>query len=192
MRVIAGVAKGTRLVAPRGAEVRPTSDAMRETLFQILGDAVVGARFLDLFAGSGAVGIEALSRGASDCVFVERSPRCIEAIRRNLEATRLTDRARVVRGDARRTVARLGSRERSDVAFVDPPYGWAGLVRLVEELVTQRRGLSASGIVVVQHARSVRWPEALSPSRTRRFGETLVSFFWPPSPVAEGAEEVAP
>jgi 16S rRNA (guanine(966)-N(2))-methyltransferase RsmD len=111
MRVIAGVARGTRLVAPRGAEVRPTSDAMRETLFQILGDAVVDARFLDLFAGSGAVGIEALSRGASCCVLVERSPPCIEANRRNLEATRLDDRARehgTVRRGVRRSAVRLG------------------------------------------------------------------------------------
>jgi 16S rRNA G966 N2-methylase RsmD len=78
------------------------------------------------------------------------------------------------------------------VAFADPPYGWAGLAELAEELVTQRRGMSSSGIVVVQHERRVQWPEALLPSRAKRFGDTLMSFFWPPSCVARGTEEVAP
>ncbi|MFQ6098742.1 MAG: 16S rRNA (guanine(966)-N(2))-methyltransferase RsmD [Armatimonadota bacterium] len=180
MRVIGGTAKGTRLLVPKGADVRPTSDAMRETLFQMLCDMVPGARVLDLFAGSGAVGIEALSRGASHCLFVDKSRRCIETITRNLEACRLRETAKVRKADVRRVLHELEEDEPYDVAFADPPYGWPGLVRLVEGLVVERRGVSDSGIVIVQHRRNVEWPPRLMPSRAKRFGDTMLTFFAPP------------
>ena len=122
MRVVAGTFKGRRLAAPAGRRTRPTQDRVREALFSILGD-VEGARVLDLFAGSGALGIEALSRGAARCTFVEREQGAVAAIRRNLAA--LGVEARVVRGDALRFLS--GSRAgRYDLVFLDPPYDFAG------------------------------------------------------------------
>lgn len=100
MRVIAGSHRGRRLCGPQGATLRPTSDKVREALFSILGSRVPGSRFLDLYAGSGAVGIEALSRGAVLATFVESSPEAVRLLRKNLTACRLTDPADVDRTDA--------------------------------------------------------------------------------------------
>jgi 16S rRNA (guanine966-N2)-methyltransferase len=119
MRVIAGAARGARLaMVPRGT--RPLSDRAREGLFSHLGPVVVEARCLDLYAGTGALGIEALSRGAASCTFVDDSLQPVRTIRDNLLRTGLGDRARVVRADASRFVAR--PTERFDLAFLDPPY----------------------------------------------------------------------
>jgi 16S rRNA (guanine966-N2)-methyltransferase len=119
MRVIAGSARGTRL-APVPAGTRPLSDRAREGLFASLGDRVVGARCADLFAGTGAVGIEALSRGAASCLFVDRGGAAIRNIRDNLGKTGLADRARVIRGDVGRILADQPGG--FDLAFLDPPY----------------------------------------------------------------------
>ena len=119
MRVIAGEAKGTRLhSAPDGT--RPLADRAREGLFSSLGGEVVGARCLDLYAGTGAIGIEALSRGAESCVFVDASRGAIRAIQANLIKTKLLDRARVVHQDALRALDRES--DPFDLAFADPPY----------------------------------------------------------------------
>jgi 16S rRNA (guanine966-N2)-methyltransferase len=117
MRVVAGEFRGRRLAAPRGARTRPTADRVREALLSMLGD-VSGARVLDLYAGSGALGIEALSRGAESAVFVERDPRAVAAIERNLESIGLEEE--VVRQDAVRFLARTEGM--FDLVFCDPPY----------------------------------------------------------------------
>jgi 16S rRNA (guanine966-N2)-methyltransferase len=122
VRVIAGSAKGTRLAAVPGP-TRPLADRAREGLFSSLGHAVVGCRFLDLFAGTGAVGIEALSRGAASATLVDSSPAAIRAIRENLDRSRLADGATVVRADAGRAL--VGLRGPFDVVFLDPPYAIA-------------------------------------------------------------------
>lgn len=119
MRVIAGEAKGTRLARPPGG-TRPVSDRAREGLFSALGDLVADARCLDLYGGTGAVGIEALSRGARHCVFVDSSGPAIRAIRENLSRTGFTERSEVHRSDARKFLARPSGP--FDLAFVDPPY----------------------------------------------------------------------
>jgi 16S rRNA (guanine966-N2)-methyltransferase len=121
MRVIAGEYRGRRLVTPAGFDVRPTSDRVREALFSILGD-IEGLRVLDLFAGSGALGIEALSRGATDAVFVENDHRAADAIQANLDAIGITD-ARLVRADALAWLRRAGGEW--DLVFLDPPYSSA-------------------------------------------------------------------
>jgi 16S rRNA (guanine966-N2)-methyltransferase len=119
MRVISGAARGTRLArVPTGT--RPLSDRAREGLFSSLGGRVGKARCADLFAGTGAVGIEALSRGAPSCAFVDSSPAAIRAIRDNLGRTGLAERAQVARGDVRRSLSRPG--EPFDLVFLDPPY----------------------------------------------------------------------
>jgi 16S rRNA (guanine966-N2)-methyltransferase len=120
MRVVAGNFKGRKLHAPLGLDVRPTADRVREALFQVLGD-VQGLRVLDLFAGTGALGIEAISRGAADAVFVDSDPRAIQAVRRNLEATGIA--AHVHKWEA---LAFLATRPGPfDLVFLDPPYSSA-------------------------------------------------------------------
>jgi 16S rRNA (guanine966-N2)-methyltransferase len=120
VRVVAGEFRGRRLAAPRGTRTRPTADRVREALFSMLGD-VSGARVLDLYAGSGALGIEALSRGADSAVFVERDPRAVAAIERNLESLGVEEE--VLRDDVVRFLRR-GSGT-FDLVFCDPPYDWA-------------------------------------------------------------------
>ena len=122
MRVIAGEAKRLRLVAPKGMDTRPTSDKIKETLFNILAPDLYDAAFLDLFAGSGGIGIEALSRGASKCAFIEKDKEAVKCIRTNLETTRLTDRADVYPVDVLSFLHNLKSNQKYDIVFMDPPY----------------------------------------------------------------------
>jgi 16S rRNA (guanine966-N2)-methyltransferase len=139
MRVIAGSARGVVLGAvPPGT--RPLADRAREGLFSSLGSLVQGARWADLFAGTGAVGIEALSRGAEACTFVDRSPRAVRAIRENLARAGVEDRGRVVRGDVLGTLRR--ERGRFDLVFLDPPYRHPaeGLRRILHRVVTVATG----------------------------------------------------
>ena len=119
MRVIAGEAKGRRLAVPEGGGTRAATDRIRETLFGILEPFIGGVEVLDLFAGAGTLGIEALSRGAAHATFVERAPRAIAALRKNLETTGFSGRATVIRADA---VAFLSGPVRADIAFCDPPF----------------------------------------------------------------------
>ncbi len=122
MRVIAGSARSLRLKTLKGDETRPTTDKIKETLFNILSPDLAGARFLDLFAGSGGIGIEALSRGASEAVFVERSPKAAAVIRENLTHTHLSDRAELLVCDVRKALPELEHEPPFDLIFMDPPY----------------------------------------------------------------------
>jgi len=180
LRIIAGALKGQQLVTPRGHRTRPTADQVRIALMDSLMPYLPGARFLDLFAGAGGVGLEALSRGATRAVFVESDPSASDALRRNIAALRLARQTRVVRGDVGRMLAMLAAQaERFELVFLDPPYG-AGLVdatlaRLGEGALTE-----PSAIVVAQHF--TKQPPAetvgvLRAIRARRFGETTLTFF---------------
>ena len=142
MRVVAGDFKGRRIAAPRGARTRPTADRVREALFSMLGD-VGGARVLDLYAGSGALGIEALSRGAASAVFVERDAQAVAAIERNLEP--LDVEASVARADVARWLTRAEGR--FDLVFCDPPYDVAS--RLAGPLAERLPGLTADDARIV-------------------------------------------
>ena len=178
MRIVAGRFGGRSLVAPRGTGTRPTSDRVREALFSILGaDSVVGVRVLDLFAGSGALGIEALSRGASQAVFVDSSAAAVAAIRRNLEALAID--AEVRRQDA---LAYLRSASRDarlyDLVFLDPPYRHASA--LGPELS------AALGPVLAPDARVVTESDRRAPLELdlalldeRRYGDTLIRIHGP-------------
>lgn len=198
MRVIAGRFGGRRLrEAPRSG-VRPTSDRVRESLFAWLGD-VEGASVLDAYAGTGALGIEALSRGARRVVFVERSPAALSVLRRNLGDLGLgasPEEARVVRGEALRTVRRLGrAGERFDLVLLDPPYASGELPGILEALV-------ASGVlvpdaeVVVEASRRHPLPRVggLAMRAARRYGDTQVGRYAPApeaAPAGPGAPEAA-
>ena len=175
MRVIAGSRKGHTLVAPRGSETRPTSDRVRENIFNLVGP-LDGARVLDLFAGSGALGIEALSRGAAAAFFVDSDREAIRAVERNLERLRLTG-ARVVRADALFTLAQEATAgAKYDLVLVDPPYGMLDDIqpRLARHLPAL---LAPDGIVVFEtDVRSE--PELPLPVRTsRKYGNTRVTIF---------------
>ena len=119
MRVITGKARGRKLREPTGMDIRPTTDMVKESVFNIIQFKTEGARVLDLFAGTGQLCIEALSRGAEECVFVDKSEEALKLVRENLKITGLEDRARVVRGDS---LSYLRSGEKFDIVFVDPPY----------------------------------------------------------------------
>jgi 16S rRNA (guanine966-N2)-methyltransferase len=169
LRVVAGELKGRRLASPprRSADVRPTSDRAREALFAILGD-VSGARVLDLFAGTGALAIEALSRGAASAVLVDSDSRLA---RRNVEGLGLSDRCEVVRSDALRYLARAG--ETFDLVLCDPPYALAQRIGPeLERLVVPR--LAPGGRLVVESPAREPVDLELPPVAERRFGEALI------------------
>ncbi len=171
MRVIAGTYGGRELVAPRGRATRPTSDRVREALFSILGD-VGGVRVLDLFAGSGALAIEALSRGAAEATLVDSSPAAVAAIRRNLGALGIA--AVVARADALRFLERAaGSKRQYDLVFLDPPYRNAGALsaRLSAALVPV---LAPEARVVAESDRRRPLGLSLELRDERRYGDTLI------------------
>ncbi len=122
MRVIAGEARRLKLIAPKGSDTRPTQDKIKETLFNILAPQIYGVNFLDLFAGSGAIGIEALSRGARRCTFIEKDRNALLAIRKNLETTHLSDKADVISSDVLSSLYNIVSNDKYDIVFMDPPY----------------------------------------------------------------------
>lgn len=179
MRVIGGSAGGQRLTAPRGGQTRPTSDRAREALFSMLADVVTGARVLDLYAGSGALAIEALSRGAASAVCVERSSRAAGFIRDNLARTGFSDAATVLRQDAA-AFARQPSGAPFDLVLADPPYAAAlpAVYRLIDAL---HRAAALAGPVTVAIERDRRDPELgappppwLAPEPPRAYGDTVL------------------
>jgi 16S rRNA (guanine966-N2)-methyltransferase len=177
LRVIAGTAGGRRLVAPKGS-ARPTADRVKESLFAALGpDVVAGAVVLDLYAGSGALGIEALSRGANRAVFVDRDRRAEDAIRANLETTGFTERARMTRAAVGAFVGRPFASP-FDLVFVDPPYDVdaAELSRVLERL-TGPGVLAAGATVVVETRRGAPpvLPDGWAVRWERAYGDTLLT-----------------
>ena len=151
IRVISGTARGAKLFSPDGVKTRPTSDFVKESLFNILGNDLADSSFLDLFAGSGAIGIEALSRGGSCAVFVDASAASAALIRRNLEKTRLVSNARVVCADYKKALRGLEG-QNFDIVFIDPPYDRA-LTESAIEAVVSSGVLAEGGIVVAEMAK---------------------------------------
>jgi 16S rRNA (guanine966-N2)-methyltransferase len=175
MRIVGGSLGGRVLRAPPGAATRPTSEKVREAIFNILGD-VEGARVLDMFAGSGALGIEALSRGAAHATFIDQAKPALVTVRANLRDLGLADRATVLAGDAVALGARHEPATPWQLVFVDPPYRSDLAVRAVQTLAH----LAPDAVIVVEHDRRNAPPENLgSLLRTdqRRYGDTLVSFY---------------
>lgn len=174
MRVIAGTARGVPLAAPRGRATRPITDRVKETLFAILGDRVPDARVADLYAGSGAIGIEALSRGALSVDFVERDRAALEALRANLARTRLAAAARIHAAEVERHLA-SASDSAWDLAILDPPYETRAMVAPLRALVPR---LAPGATVVIKHFWRTEVPavDRLSVERQRRFGETMLTF----------------
>jgi 16S rRNA (guanine966-N2)-methyltransferase len=183
MRVIAGRFKGRRLRAPRGFTVRPTSDKVKGALFNILGSRIQGARVMDLFAGTGSIGIEALSRGAAHVLFVEDDPAAREALKANIESCEIPPReatlwkGRGVAGLIRHLKTRPG--ETADLIFADPPYRQPETFRLLRPFVAGL-GLADDGWLVVEHVRSAELPKPEPPvalARTCVYGDTVLSIY---------------
>lgn len=149
MRVISGTARRIPLKCMEGFNTRPTTDRIKETLFNMIAPYLYDCRFLDLFAGSGAIGIEALSRGAKEAVFVEADRRAMDCIRYNLEKTSLTSKAMTLHSDVVTALYRLEGEKSFDYIFMDPPYG-KGLERKVLEYLKDSELLAPGGILIVE------------------------------------------
>lgn len=175
MRIITGSARGARLSAPDGREVRPTPERVKEGIFSALQFDIEGRRVLDLFAGSGQLGLEALSRGAESAVFVDASDSSLQYVKKNIESTGLSGKARVVRSDYASFTA--ASRDVFDIVFLDPPYS-AGL--LLPALKAVLPLMSGHGIIVCEHPPKVKPEETVGGfkiSRTYRYGKVLVTVY---------------
>jgi 16S rRNA (guanine966-N2)-methyltransferase len=179
MRVITGIAKGRRLESVKGLRTRPTADRVKESLFSILGDRVSNAPFLDLFAGSGAIGIEALSRGAPKAVFVDNAKAAVQVIRRNLQRVGLASFAEIYNIDVKRAIAILAKRELEfGCIFMDPPYAQG---KVVETLIAVGKSglIGTDTLIVAEHCRSESVPEKidiLRRVRVQTYGDTEISF----------------
>lgn len=186
MRIISGTLKGRRLVTFGGAPVRPTSDKVREALFNILPVAWDGKTVLDLFAGTGALGIEALSRGASHALFVERDVRARQVLEKNITALGLRDLSTVIRFSAEKGIGFVKrTRGHCDVIFLDPPYGMQMAHRTLS-LLAEHAVAGRNGIVVVEHHAQESLSHSyggLIMSDQRTYGKTGISFFLSGTPV---------
>ena len=184
MRIIAGRFGSRRLGAPRGEATRPTSDRLRETLFNVLATRIEGSAFLDLYAGSGAVGIEAFSRGALRVDFVERAPEALKILRANLAGLGLNAGFRIHAGAATNFLRRgyVGAPPAFDVIFLDPPYDAAEEYAAVLDLLggVAMRLLGAGGVVIAEHRRKLRPEESygrLARVRLLEQGDAALSFY---------------
>ena len=175
MRIIGGAHRGRRLSTPRWEGLRPTSERLRETLFDILNARVAGARVLDGCAGTGAVGLEALSRGAAHVVFIDRDPRAVSLIRRNVAACGFADRCLVRRG-ALPAVLRRAAPGTFDLVLLDPPYDAPDVGAM---LAAAAACLAPESRLVIEHARRAPppVPPALEPLRSVRAGDSVLGFY---------------
>lgn len=188
MRVIGGVARGRGLKAFKGLSIRPTSDKVREAIFNILPNPS-GKNILDLFAGTGAMGIEALSRGGEQCVFVDKNPVSIRVIKRNLEICGFINRATILQMDTSKAINHLGRKGKGfDIIFIDPPYE-AGLMGRTIAGIEENHLILSGGIVVAESSKRMVWEgevKGLKPLDRRVYGDTVVTFYTlknPPLPL---------
>lgn len=179
MKVIAGALKGRKLVAPSGSTTRPTTGRVRENLFNILENHISfsNLRVMDLFAGSGALGIEALSRGADFCLFIDKEPGALAALRENLDTFSLTQRSRIIRRDIT-GIGRVGDLEKFDLAFADPPYGQNFAVKIASSL--HEGGWLKPGALLALEEANNAMPESFDLFERidmRIYGRTAIALF---------------
>lgn len=179
VRIISGSARGLKLNTPGDDRVRPTTDRVKESMFNIVQDWVYDSQVLDLFAGSGALGIEALSRGASQAVFCDNSLDSIKIIKSNIEKARVADRSQIVSGDFKRCLRDMEAKNQSfDMIFVDPPY-YEGLFEEVLDTIRSCKILKKDGIVIVEHdaKRPIGQVEGLEVYKEKKYGITMLTFY---------------
>jgi len=176
MRVIAGTAKGMKLKGPEGSEFRPTADKVKEALFSILGQRAIDARFIDLYAGSGAVGIEALSRGAASTIFVENKKDSLRLIEDNLNKTGLHREARIIGADVKKALKSMSAENIiADLVYLDPPYNHPDLSAVVRSLF--ELGIVAEdGLVIAEHSSKNRdWANNFNLLKQKKYGDTSLT-----------------
>lgn len=177
MRVITGTARGRKLNSLEGMETRPTTDRVKESIFNIIQFDIEGRRVLDLFGGTGQMGIEALSRGAAVCTFVDLRKEAVRVIRDNLQLTGLAERGRVTQADALAFLS--GCREKFDLIFLDPPYG-SGLLEKAMEMIAKIDIVSENGIMVCEIGPTGQWPElpeAYTRQKEYRYGKIRIALY---------------
>ncbi|MBC2714858.1 MAG: 16S rRNA (guanine(966)-N(2))-methyltransferase RsmD [Desulfobacteraceae bacterium] len=179
MRIISGEFKGKKLVSLRGAATRPTADRVRESIFNILTPNIFNASVLDLFSGTGALGLEALSRGAASAVFIDSSASAVKTIQKNITACRAETRARVIRWDITKNLNCLQSEASAvDLVFMDPPYNKNYIVPTLKKLM-KRDALKNGATIIIEHSAAEAVPKdlmGLHMTDHRIYGKTLVSF----------------
>ena len=175
MRVITGTARGKKLITAEGMDVRPTPERVKEALFSAIQFDIEGRTILDLFAGSGQMGIEALSRGAEKAVFVDQSPISIDHINKNLKTTDFTHKAKVIRGDY--TPVLLGMTETFDYVFLDPPYA-SGFLEKALKLV--QKNVKDHGVIICEHPKEQSLPDEVDDFKVKkqyRYGKVYITFY---------------
>lgn len=179
MRVISGKARGTHLTAPPGMKTRPTIDRIKETLFNMIAFDIPDCRFLDLFSGSGAIGIESLSRGAEETVFVEKDQEALGCIRQNLTKTKLQDKALVCNKDIFDALKWLKEKgQKFDIIFLDPPYALPNIDKILKKIVDDDL-LSENGYIILERNTNtiVTLPQSLVLWKEKAYKTTTLSFF---------------
>jgi 16S rRNA (guanine(966)-N(2))-methyltransferase RsmD len=199
MRIIAGKFRSRQLKSLKGLALRPTSDRLRETLFNVLGELVSDARFVDLFAGTGAVGIEALSRGAAQVTFIEKHAPAVALIKKNLESLEIRGNVRILAKDALHALEQLAKEASSlnfpvDILFLDPPYADQARYATILSFLGNSRLLADQAIIIAEHLRSFELPETfdkLERVRVLRQGDAVLTFYRyrPPSPPENSSSE---
>ena len=173
MRVITGKARGRKLREPKGMDIRPTTDMVKEAVFNILQFELEDARVLDLFAGTGQLGIEALSRGAASCDFVEHNGTAYHVVAKNIQTARVQERARTHRMEADAFLAKAGAK-RFSLIFLDPPYGGIILENALRS-IERFDILSANGIIICESAVEDKFAHGFEVVRERRYGATMIT-----------------
>jgi len=185
MRVIAGKYKGRRLNSPDNYDIRPTSDKAKEALFSILTPDIYGSRVLDLFAGTGSLGIEALSRGAECCYFADSSRAALNLIKSNLAHCEVEETTKVLAGDYRKIITNLAARiedgieEKFDIILLDPPYG-KGLLEDALKMISEGDILKNDGVIIAEHRKEEELPDTtgrLNKEKERRYGIVKLSIY---------------
>lgn len=181
MRIITGRARGLKLATPKSLEVRPTADRVKETVFNIIGTKILGADVLDMFAGTGNLGLESWSRGAKKVVFIDKSAASLQLVTGNIRRCRADSDCAVLKGDALAVVRRLAmAGTRFDLAFCDPPYN-KGLAQLSVRALAETAFLKKGGYLIVErstHDELTDLPACCSLERSSFFGETVVDFLY--------------
>lgn len=181
MRIIGGGFKGRRIIFPKSPHIRPTQDKIREALFNVIAPDINGAAVLDLFAGSGALGLEAISRGATHVTFVDNNSLCIRVIKENLDSLGATDRADVFKTDVIRAIEKIHrSGNKFDIVFLDPPY-YKGLAKKILIKLSHYDILAHNNIIVAEHYKKDLIPDNINKIillfKQKKFGDTVLSFY---------------
>lgn len=180
MRIIGGACRGKKLYSPRNNSIRPTADRVRESIFNILAGRVFGSRLLDLFAGTGALGLEALSRGAKHATFIDNHPAALELIKKNIKVCEWADRTEIIRWDSTRNLNCIKCPiELYSLVFIDPPYRSEKVPTILRHL-DRSNALTSKALAVVEHSSTEILDGKISAfvlEDQRAYGKTLVSFF---------------